>query len=415
MNTTYRHFYWMAASAIALISGFNSSTAQELVLPTHEVPSPEVAAAALQREQPRTGIVKWGPFDITPRVAASVYYDDNIETDATDEIEDLVFTLAPTISATAIDMAQGMGKSMRLSYTPLFYLYLDEGGDLNRVDHAASIDGMLQGAKAMLGFSQGFRYTTDPVIDIGTRADRMAYDTTLRSRYALSEKTSIEINGSLNLVDYADDVYNSYWDASNNDWLSYQYSPKLAFGLGLVFGYTSIDNFPDQTYQQALGRVVYAVAEKVDVAVSAGGEWRQFKGGVDDSLTPVWNVAAAFRPRDSTSLTLTLFQQYQASAAFGDQSYVYTGVTLRARQMLFMQRLALNLSGTYANSDYEATVQGVQATRSDDLFLIRASLDYYIRPRWTAGLFYDFQTRDSTVASYEFDRTRVGVQTAWSY
>ncbi|MCL4179454.1 MAG: outer membrane beta-barrel protein [Verrucomicrobia bacterium] len=414
MNTAYRHVYWTGGLVVALTMGVASSGAQDLVLPTHEVPSPEVASAVLQREQARTGIVKWGPFDITPRVAASIYYDDNIETDATDEIEDLVFTLAPTISAAAIDMAEGMGKSMRLSYTPLFYLYLDEGGDLNRVDHAASIDGMLQGAKAMLGFSQRFRYTTDPVVDIGTRADRMAYDTTLRSRYPLSEKTSIEINGSLNLVDYIDDIYNSWWDLSNNDWISYQYSPKLAFGLGLVFGYTSIDNFPDQTYQQALGRVVYAVAEKVDVAVSAGGEWRQFKGGVDDSLTPVWNVTAAFRPRDSTSLTLTLFQQYQASAAFGDQSYVYTGVTLSARQM-FMRRLALNLSGTYANSDYEATVQGVQSTRDDDLFLIRASLDFYIRPRWTAGVFYDFQTRNSTLASYEFDRNRVGLQTAWSY
>jgi hypothetical protein len=388
--------------------------AQDLVLPTHEVPSPEVAAEVLQREQARTGWIKLGPFDITPRISASVYHDDNIETDPTDEIEDVVFTVAPTITAVASDMADGMGKSMRLSYTPLFYLYLDEGGDLNRIDHAASVGGTMQGAKAMVGFNQGFRYTTDPVVDIGTRADRMAYDTSLRSSYALSEKTTIEINGQLAVVSYDEDVYNSWWDVANVDWISYQYSPKLAFGLGLTFGYTSIDNFPDQTYQQALGRVVYAVAEKVDLAVSGGGEWRQFKSGVDDALNPVWNIAAAFRPRDSTSLTLSLFQQYQASAVFGNQSYVYTGVTLTARQM-FMQRLALNLSGTYAMSDYEATVEGVQATRDDDLYLGRVSLDYYIRPRWTAGVFFDYQTRNSTEDAYEFDRTRFGLQTAWSY
>lgn len=388
--------------------------AQDLVLPSHEVPSPEVAAEALQREQTRTGWIKLGPFDITPRISASVYHDDNIETDPTDEIEDVVFTVAPTITAAAVDMAEGMGKSMRLSYTPLFYLYLDEGGDLNRVDHVASVDGTLQGSKAMVGFGQGFRYTTDPVVDIGTRADRMAYDTSLRSRYALSEKTSIEINGQLAIVNYDEDIYNSWWDAASVNWIGYQASPKVALGLGLTIGYTSIDNFPDQTYQQALGRVVYAVAEKVDLAVSGGGEWRQFKSGVDDALNPVWNIAAAFRPRDSTALTLSLFQQYQASAVFGNQSYVYTGVTLTARQM-FAQRLALNVSGTYAMSDYEATVQGVTATRDDDLYLGRVSLDYYIRPRWTAGVFFDYQTRNSTEDAYEFDRTRFGLQTAWSY
>jgi hypothetical protein len=242
----------------------------------------------------------------------------------------------------------------------------------------------------------------------------MAYDTSLRSRYALSEKTSIEINGQLAIVNYDEDIYNSWWDAASVNWIGYQASPKVALGLGLTIGYTSIDNFPDQTYQQALGRVVYAVAEKVDLAVSGGGEWRQFKSGVDDALNPVWNIAAAFRPRDSTALTLSLFQQYQASAVFGNQSYVYTGVTLTARQM-FAQRLALNVSGTYAMSDYEATVQGVTATRDDDLYLGRVSLDYYIRPRWTAGVFFDYQTRNSTEDAYEFDRTRFGLQTAWSY
>jgi hypothetical protein len=387
--------------------------AQQLVLPGHEVPSPDVAAEALRRDQPRVGLMKLGPFDIIPRVTSSLYYDDNVETDNTDQIEELVFTLAPSLSAVATDMAEGMGKQITLSYTPYFFVYFDEN-DLNRMDHQASIAGRVQGAKLGLGFQQQYRRTTDPVIDIGTPADRSAYDTALRSQYPLGDKTLIEINGLLRVVDYDEERYNDSWGAASENWLSYQYSPKLAISLGGTFGFHSSDSSPDQTYERALTRVTYAIAEKVDLMASVGGEWRQFKDGADGTFNPIWEVEAAYQPRDSTTLTLRLFQRYQSSAREGSQSYVYTGVTLRVRQKL-AQRLALNLSGSYSNSDYESTLAGVEANRNDDLFLIRSSLDLYIRPRWTVGVFYDFQTRSSTNPELEFDRNRVGLQTAWTY
>ena len=398
-------------SALVLITSLGQ--AQEMILPSHEVPSPDVAAEALQREQARVGFVKLGPFDIIPRVAASLYYDDNVETDNTDQIEDMVFTLAPTLSAVATDMEEGMGKQMSLRYTPYFFVYFDES-DLNRMDHLASIAGSVHGAKLTLGFGQTFRRTTDPVIDIGTSADRSAYDTVLHSQYPLGEKTFLEINGSLNVIEYDDEIYSGSWSVANDDWINYQYSAKLAIALGAIIGFQSTDNSPDQTFQQGLARVTYAIAEKVDLEANVGGEWRQFKDGADDTLTPVWNVDAAYRPRDSTTLRLRLFQQYRSSAREGGQSYVSTGVNLVLRQML-MRRLALNLGATYSNADYESTLAGGQADRNDDLFLVRVSLDAYIRPRWTVGVFYDFQTRDSTNPNLEFDRNRVGLQTAWTY
>jgi hypothetical protein len=82
---------------------------------------------------------------------------------------------------------------------------------------------------------------------------------------------------------------------------------------------------------------------------------------------------------------------------------------------MLMQRLALNLYGNYSFSDYEGTGENVTSTRQDDLYMFRASLDYFIKPKWTAGIFYDFQTRTSTLAELEFDRNRVGLQVAWTY
>jgi hypothetical protein len=123
----------------------------------------------------------------------------------------------------------------------------------------------------------------------------------------------------------------------------------------------------------------YAIAEKVSLTASAGGEWRQYKSGIDDDLNPVWSLAAAYQPRDSTTIQLSFNQRFESSSRSGGQSYIYTGVTLRARQML-MQRLALNLSGTYSNSDYEATVQNVQTIRDDDLSSYAPALIFTFDP-----------------------------------
>lgn len=399
----------------ALVIGSWIGMGQEMVLPTHEVPSPDVAAEALQQDQPRLGWVKLGPFDIIPRFQSSVYYDDNIGAQDTNEQEAMVLTLAPTLEMVASDMEAGMGKRMKLSYTPGFLFFFgDDVDDRNRVNHTANVAGTLGGAKLSVGFDQRFMFTTGPVIDIGGTADRLAYTTRLTSQYLASDKTSIEVNGSYSVVDYREDIYTSTYNLANDNWLNYRYSPKLSLAMGVIIGYTGLEDQPDQTFQQLRLRAQYAIAEKVSLTASAGGEWRQYKSGIDDDLNPVWSLEAAYRPRDSTTLQLSFNQRFESSSRSGGQSYIYAGVTLRARQML-MQRLALNLSGTYSNSDYEATVEGVVADRDDDLILLRASLDFYIRPRWTAGLFYDYQTRDSTLPELDFVRNRVGLQTAWTY
>jgi hypothetical protein len=405
----------IVATGVFLMFGAGPGLTQQMVLPTHEVPSPDVAAEALRGDEARIGWVKLGPFDIIPSFQSSVYYDDNVGAQEVNEEEAIVLTLAPTIDVVASDMADRMGKSLQVSYTPGFFFFFgDDVSDRNRINHSANISGQLAGAKLELGFDQAFRFTTGPVIDLGTSADRMFYDTRLTSRYNMSEKTSIDVNGMLRISNYSDEEFFDTLNLANDNWLNYNYSEKLRLGLGLIFGFTDIQDFEDQTFQQLRVRADYAIAEKVDLQASAGGEWRQFKSGIDDTLNPVWNLGAAYRPRDSTTFQLTLFQRYDASSRTGSQSYVNTGVTLSLRQML-MQRLALNLGGSYAVSDYESTVQGGQADRKDDLYGARVSLDFYLRPRWTVGVFYNYSVRDSTEPTLEFERNRVGLQTAWTY
>jgi hypothetical protein len=404
------------AAGVFLALGVSAVRSQQMVLPIHEVPSPDVAAEALRGDQARIGWVKLGPFDFIPGFQSSVYYDDNVAAQEVNEEDAIVLTLAPSIDLIASDMADGMGKVLQVNYTPGFFFFFgdDDVSDRNRVNHSANISGDLAGAKLELGFDQAFRFTTGPVIDLGTSADRMLYDTRLTSRYNMSEKTSIDVNGSLRILNYNEDQFFDTLNLANDNWLNYKYSAKLSLGVGVVLGYTDIEDNADQTFQQLRARATYAIAEKVDLQASAGGEWRQFDSGLDNTLNPVWNVGAAYRPRDSTTLQLALYQRYDASSRTGGQSYINTGVTLSVRQML-MQRLALNLSGSYAISDYESTIPGGQADRNDDLYIARASLDFFLQPKWTVGVFYDYSMRESTELTVEFERNRVGLQTAWTY
>jgi hypothetical protein len=331
------------------------------------------------------------------------------------EEDAIVLTLAPSIDLIASDMEDRMGKVLQVNYTPGFFFFFgDDVSDRNRVNHSANVSGQLGGAKLELGFDQSFRFTTGPVLDLGTSADRMFYDTRLTSRYNVSEKTSIDVNGSVRVLSYNEDEFSDTLNLANDNWLNYNYSAKLRLGLGLVFGYTDIEDNDYQTFQQMRARATYAIAEKVDLQASAGGEWRQFDSGIDDTLNPVWNVGAAYRPRDSTTIQLALYQRYESSSRTGGQSYLNTGVTVSLRQML-MQRLALNLGGSYSMADYESTIPGGRADRNDDIYGARVSLDFYLQPKWTVGVFYNYSMRDSTEPTVEFERNRVGLQTAWTY
>ena len=391
----------LAAGVIAL--GIGPVGAQELVMPpTPEVPPLAPAAA-------REGMFRLGSFDFFPRAYASVFYDDNIFIRETDKVDDLVWALRPGITVTSSDMTTNGGKSLTISYDPSFLIYTDQT-DRSTINHAAALSASLAFTKLSLGLSQTVSSATDPVVEAGTRADRLALGTALTSRYAFGEKLSAEMNFGLDITDYPD-RYNS-WDWSNRDWLNYQYSSRLNVGVGLTLGYIDMEDFPDQNYEDLLLRAIYSASEKLDVNASVGLDWRQYRSGVDDTLAPVWDVAAVYRPRERTSLSLGLFQRYSSSAFYGNQNNLSTGVNVGVRQE-FLTRYVLSVTARYYHSDYEATDPGASTRGTDDVFLVRPQFEVQLKERWTAGVSYEFSHNASD--DRPFTRNRVGLETRWAY
>ena len=396
-----------------VMGGCGSGAAQEMIQPILTLPTQEAATRMLENES-RNGMFKLAMFDIYPRASGSVYYDDNIDINSVDSREDVVWTFSPGLSAVALGGGSGEEpKSLQLDYSPSFLFYTHHSSE-NTVNQWGRVAGVWPFAKLTLGFNQTVRTSTGPVIDVGGRTEQLLLGTALTSRYAVGEKTSVEINGELNISDYSDGSYTSAWDWSNQDWFNYQVGAKLSVGVGLVLGYIDLKDAPDQNYEDILVRAVYALAEKVSVTASVGADWRQYRSGVNNALNPVWNVGATYQPWDTTALSLGLYQRYRSSALYGDQDYLSTGVNLSLRQQL-LKKLSLSLAGSYYHASYEAIQMGVVADRRDDVFEARTSLDFQIQDRWSASLFYAFGSDQSNLDQFTFNRNQVGLQTTWVF
>jgi hypothetical protein len=385
--------------------------AQEVILPAEGTPPPDVAAEMLMQE-PRIGLVKWGPFDVIPRVNSSIYFDDGVRRQPKED--DIVVAVSPGIRAVASDMAEGVGKTVSFDYSPSFLFYT-QGVRGDQMTHNGQLQARLLFPKLTLGINQGIMVIADPDVDISTRTRRDTYRTRLTSRYAVGEKTSVEMNLGLNVTDYQLDEYADRWQAANDNWFNYQYSPKLTGGVGVTLGYSEIERSPNQTFQQVLLRTSYAVAERVTITLSGGGEVRQYRGdGVGDRVSPVWTVLGAFQPRDGTAVTVQAYQQFRNSASLRGQDLMRMGGRVALRQRIY-RGLGASVSGTYYHSEYRATATGVTASRVDDSFLAQVELETQLGYQWTTAVFYDYQNNQSNIERYDYDRHRVGARVAWSY
>jgi hypothetical protein len=385
--------------------------AQEVILAAEATPPPDVAAEMLMQE-PRIGLVKWGPFDMIPRINSSIYYSDGVR--RLPKEDDVVVAISPGIMAVASDTAEGVGKVVSFDYSPAFLFYI-QGTRGDEITHAGQMRARLLFPKLELGLNQGITMIADPDVDVSTRTRRNSYRTRLTSLYAVGEKTSAEINLGLSIIDYQSDAYSGSWRAANDNWFNYEYSPKLTGGVGVTLGYSEIERSPNQTFQQVLLRAIYAVAERVTLTLSGGGEIRQYRGdGVGDRVSPVWTAVGAFQPRDGTMVTLQANQQFQNSASLTGQDLMRVGGRVALRQRVY-RRLSMNVSGTYYHSEYRAAATGVTASRVDDSFLTQIEFETQLGHRLRMGVFYDYQNNQSNLELYDYDRHRVGARVAWNY
>ena len=394
----------------ALLNALPAAYAQEN-LPTATYSQELLATPVFPPALPAgENVLRYGPWDVLPRMRGYVTYDNNIFIQADDEQDDVIWTFAPGMLIGTGDYRVQESSAVFLDYTPSFNVFT-RNSHQNSIDHDLRLKAGWRPGRYAVTLQQLYQNFSGPVLDVGNRVNRSLYITGIAFTYELSPKTSMEINGSQAVTDYDDVSSYNEWNVAG--FFDYALTPKIKIGAGINAGWADIQNAGNQTYQQGLVRVVYAASEKVDIRGSAGAEVRQFQSDEDDKLNGVFSVGGTYKPLEFTQILVDAYRRDQNSVVLAGQNYTTTGFSVGVRQE-FLVKYAATISGGYDHLHYHNASPTVNASRRDDYYFLRAALDWRIMDRLSAGLSYLYRKNDSN-SIYSFENHQVGLNVAYQF
>jgi hypothetical protein len=417
----------LALSSLLLMVGV-SALAQEIIVPS------EIASRETLRLSAEQSTLRFAGLDLFPHVSGMVNYDDNILISHINQMDDFVWTFSPGLTLAAGDVGAYLPGSVTLEqlrnllyystvddvskpsrffaldYTPSFNVYTVHSENDN-TGQSAKFSGAY--ALTRLALSLDADFTDEYVKDtaVGDLIQVYRYDANLRSRYDLTDRTSLEINGLYNGYQYALPQYQGYNEIKNEDWLNRQFADRLNLGVGLGFGFVFPEASPDQTYQQLLARAIYRLTGKLYFNSALGVELREYGGGQSDTVKPLFSLTGTYDVREGTTLTLEAHRRDEPSFTAG-QNVTELGASIGARQLLFGRLYATAYLG-YDYYEYATTAAGGSTTRTDNYFFGRLRFDYEFNRHVTGSLFYTYYRDHSNDVIYSFDDNVVGLQLTW--
>jgi hypothetical protein len=401
------------------------------------------ATAATQNDSPAQTTVEkepWelrlGPFDLHPRLAAGLTYDDNILYSTTNREADAEWMIQPAFQAAAgddaaliayrdqnydvLDLSPGNliiqqtdlwpGKVFLLDYGPRFQIF-DKYTANNCTDEFGTLNLLWPMSKLILGLKQDYQLQKLGIIEAGERATVESISSALSAAYRIGDKTSLESNFRRVSFSYDQPGLTGYTEYNTEDWLNYEAREGLAVSLGLLAGSDSVANHQDQTYEQLRARARYSYTEKLAFDVSAGGESRQYENGRPDTLSPVFTLAGEYRPAARTSLRLTGSEQ-QYAAIYNGYNYASTGAALEIRQGM-TDRFTAGLSAGYYSLDFTPARSALKEY-AEDYYIVRISLEAKIVRHLNGQVFYQF-LNSHTQTSHLLNDDQAGVQLTLSF
>jgi hypothetical protein len=364
-------------------------------------------------------------------VTARGVYDDNVNISSFSNVSDYYIAIEPSlfIGFGGGDSAPG-SNSLTLIYRPSAFLFINHSEN-DTVQHVIRLQANHNFGRLTVALSQDVQILdgpdlnsiSDPTghnanIDVGQRTRHNLFTTQINDSYDLTGKLFLTNSVGLTVDDYPSQFIGSK-NIFGNLFINYNYSEKLAIGVGGTGGYNTVEQgSPDQTYEQANVRMSYAATSKTSFSASGGAEFRQFQDTLTGSrgtyISPVFDLTATYRPFDGTTLSLTGNRRIQNSASLGGQDYTSTNVHVAASQR-FLRRFTLGLAVGYENSMYFSTIQGLNASRDDNYYYVQPTVDVTITRFWVAGGYYLYRKNSSSLSLFGFDDNQVGVRSSITF
>ena len=264
--------------------------------------------------------------------------------------------------------------------------------------------------KTTITVRAGIFSDTGEDVDVTDLVRRQLYDCGIAMHYQFSDKTSFDFSGDYTRTDFDGLISSS--QVEGQAFVNYDYSPKTQVGIGATVGYLEVPGGSDQTFEQGNLRMTERVSGKLTLIAEVGGEVRQYDHGGAQTFTPVASIEGTWQARPGTEVDLTVQRSIYPSAILQDQDYTSTEVDLGIRQRVG-DRVTVGLTGGYVNLDYSAAAAGVDATRNDNYFYLRPTIEWAVYSWLSIGIFYEY---DKDLSSGEtangFTRDRGGVDFA---
>ena len=351
-----------------------------------------------------------GPFMGSLRINTAAVYDDSLSSKPNGKKGDIQIGIGPSarlqLGSAESDLLLGAtysGSASWLMSSPKQRAYeqnIGGGGEWTT--------GRLKTALRL-----GFQSNRNGSLDAGARVgSRVSYAGGTVS-YQISAKTNAELgadvtkanfNGLLESREYRTEQY-----------LNYQYSPKLQIGLGSTQGLAEAGSSRPQTYVQGGLRAVAQPTAKLGFMVSVGNEWRHFDSGQPGTTAPVFSTGVGWQATGKTSFSIEARRRTFASVALASQNYQSTNVALAVHETL-TATLNASLSLGLEDAKYSASSPGVQSNRSDQYVFSHLGLNWLIRRNCSLGTFYEWSQNDSKGdQSQPFHRNRIGVSLSVSF
>lgn len=343
-------------------------------------------------------------------VSEDVSYDDNIY--LTDENTKDSFISSTQVGANY--KANVPGSGLELSATGLvgYNAYTEDSSKNNYWNALANVD--LK--NDMFNIGDNFLYTSDPAnSELTERAER------INNTGYISFKTSTEKTLGFGL--FADDSYDRYFQAEYGDDLNrnrvnvgaklfYNVSPKTNFFAEYMYSDIAYETNKDNN---STGNTV-GLGVEGDIAATVNGiakvtyAMRDYENDVPgvNNYNDLFGyyVALQWQPTDRNTIRLSGERSMQESMYGSNRYYADTLVSLYASQKIF-DKWTASLTLGWENMAYDRYEGNTK--RNDDLYTIRPALDYQFKDWLSAGVWYQFRTRQSNTNPFDYNRNQAGI------
>ena len=346
-------------------------------------------------------------------LSAGVRYDSNIYLTHTDEEDDFIFSVSPTLSYNTGEEGSAVN-TLAFTYTPSFRVYASNS-DRDTIDQHFSFRYGHEMPKSRLSFTLDYTDTTGSDRFVGNTVSRDSIRGAIGYNYLLTGKTRLDLTVSTTMDLFDDD---DLFDRKTYDGrvsLLYQITGKTSIGPSFSYGHTDMSDSRDQDFYEIGVKAEYEVSGKTHLTGTMGYNVMTFDGSnaASDEKNLAWSVAAQYDLSAKTGLSASFYRSPKSSYNFRDAGYVATGVSMSVSHQV-SSRMSLYSVLSYENNDYfETGTVGIDL--DNDYYTATLGANYQLENGFGMGVNMTWRTNDANEKDNEFDDFTFGINGSYHF